>query len=117
MIVFAVDDLMFTSKITTAAKQLGVSVVVERTAEAVLDRIHALRPRLVVFDLNSARVRPLETVASIKADPELAAVRTVGFVSHVQADLIAAARAAGMDEVLARSAFVAKLPQILKGQG
>lgn len=117
MIVFAVDDLMFTSKITTAAKQLGVPVVVERTAEAVLDRVHALRPGLVVFDLNSARVRPLETVASIKADPELAAVRTVGFVSHVQADLIAAARAAGMDEVLARSAFVAKLPQILKGQG
>lgn len=117
MIVFAVDDLMFTSKITTAAKQLGIPVVVERTAEAVLDRIHALRPGLVVFDLNSARVRPLETVASIKADHELAAVRTVGFVSHVQADLIAAARAAGMDEVLARSAFVAKLPQILKGQG
>lgn len=117
MILFAVDDLMFTSKITSTASQLGVPVVVERTAERVLERIRELRPRLVVFDLNSARVRPLETLASIKADLELASVRTVGYVSHMQGDLIAAAWAAGVDEVLARSAFVAKLPQILKGQG
>jgi len=42
-------------------------------------------------------------------------VPTVGFVSHVQANLIADARRAGVDQVLARSAFVTQLPQLLQG--
>jgi hypothetical protein len=37
----------------------------------------------------------------------------VGFVSHVRADLIDAARSAGVGEVLARSAFTARLAEIL----
>lgn len=39
----------------------------------------------------------------------------VGFVSHVDADTIAAAREAGITQVLARSRFVEVLPQLLKG--
>ena len=58
-------------------------------------------------------MRPIETIAAIKQDPALAATRTLGFVSHVQSDVIAAARQAGCDEVLARSAFTEKLPAIL----
>jgi len=38
----------------------------------------------------------------------------VGFVSHVQTETIAAARAAGIDEVMARSAFVARLATLLE---
>jgi CheY-like chemotaxis protein len=52
----------------------------------------------------------------MKADPALASIPTVGFVSHVQADLIDAARAAGVDDVLARSVFTARLAEILKGR-
>jgi hypothetical protein len=49
----------------------------------------------------------------MKDDPSLAAVPTVGFASHVDTALIAAARAAGVGEVLARSAFTARLAEIL----
>ena len=48
------------------------------------------------------------------ADPELAAIPTIGFVSHVQAELIDAAREAGVGEVMARSAFTARLADIIK---
>jgi hypothetical protein len=41
------------------------------------------------------------------------AIRTVGYVSHVDTGTIDAARAAGIDQVLARSAFVAQLGDIL----
>ena len=50
----------------------------------------------------------------MRSDPELAAIPTIGFVSHVQSDLIDAARAAGIGEVLARSAFTARLADIIK---
>ena len=63
-------------------------------------------PPLVIFDLNSAKLQPDETVTALKDDPSCASMRTLGFVSHVDTDTIAAARAAGIDQVLARSAFV-----------
>jgi len=114
MILAAVDDLMFASKISTAARQLGVDVVFARSSEEVLHHARSLRPQLAIFDLNSRRVDPLATIAALKADSELAGVRTLGFVSHVQTEIIDAARRAGIDEVLARSAFSARLGEILR---
>ena len=113
MIVCAIDDLMFSIRISTAAKSLQADVYFERSAEKLLDTIREKRPSLVIFDLNSARMRPLDAIASLKRDPDLATIRTLGYVSHVDAATIDAARAAGIDQVLARSAFVNQLGDIL----
>jgi len=113
MILCVVDDLMFSVKISTAAKAAGVEVAFERSPDRVLARIRTDRPSLVIFDLNGARLAPIETIRAIKADAALRDTRTLGYVSHVQTDVIAAARAAGCDEVLARSAFSASLGSIL----
>jgi DNA-binding NarL/FixJ family response regulator len=116
MIVCVIDDLMFSIKISSAAKTIGgIDLFFERSPDMVLSRIREKRPSLVIFDLNSARMNPLDALAAIKADPELSGIRTLGFVSHVDAETIAAARAAGIDQVLARSAFAAQLPAILTG--
>ena len=49
----------------------------------------------------------------MKRDPELASIRTLGFVSHVHTDLIDAARHAGIDDVMPRSAFAGQARRIL----
>ena len=113
MILCIVDDLIFSVKISTAAKALGAPVFFERSPEMVLPRIREKQPALVIFDLNSAKLRPLDAIAQMKTDPGLRGIRTLGYVSHVQTDVIAAARAAGIDEVLARSAFSERLGEIL----
>ncbi len=115
MIVCVLDDMIFSVKIHTAAKQLGVDVYFERKPEAVLDSVRAKQPRLVILDLNSRKMAPMEVIAAIKADPALAAVRTLGYVSHVDAEAVAAARAAGVDQVMARSAFSERIGDILTG--
>ena len=52
------------------------------------------------------------TVAALRAAwPEL---RVIGFVSHVHAERIRDARAAGATEVMARSAFVNGLQDLLR---
>jgi PleD family two-component response regulator len=104
---------MFTSKIKTTAGLLGVPVTFARSRDLALTEMRRTTPTLVIFDLNSGRTDPLGTVAAMKSDPALAGIPTVGFVSHVQTDLIDAARRAGVDEIMARSAFTAQLPQIL----
>jgi CheY-like chemotaxis protein len=113
MVLCVVDDLLFSVKISTAAKSLGVDIYFERAAENVIPRIREKAPDLVIFDLNSAKLRPMQAVAEMKADPALKGIRTLGYVSHVQTDTINAARAAGIDQVLARSAFAERLAEIL----
>ena len=113
MVLVAVDDLLFSSKIRATAKQAGVELTFARTPEDVLSQARMSKPALVIFDLNSAKTDPLATIAALKADPTLAVIRTVGFASHVHTDLIAAARKAGADQVLPRSAFAGNLADIL----
>jgi CheY-like chemotaxis protein len=113
MILCLLDDLMFSVKIKTAAKALGAEVYFERSPGSALETIRAKAPALVIFDLDSVKMKPVDTVAAMKADAALREIPTLGFVSHVHADTIAAARAAGIDQVLARSAFVERLGSIL----
>ena len=113
MIVAVLDDLMFSSKIKTAATQLGVPVVFARSTESALTEMRKTAPTLVILDLNNPRTNPLGIVSAMKQDAALAAIPTLGFASHVQTDVINAARQAGVGEVLARSAFTQQLAEIL----
>ena len=117
MILAVLDDLMFTSKIKTAATQLGVAVMFARSKDAALVAMRTGAPTLVILDLNNPRVDPLGIVAAMKQDAALASIRTLGYASHVQTDVIDAARQAGVGEVLARSAFTTQLGEILTRQG
>ncbi len=104
---------MFTSKIRAAAKPLGLTVQIARSRDAALTEMRATPPSLVIFDLNNPRTDPLGIVAAMKGDVALATIRTVGFVSHVQTDVIEASRRAGVDDVMARSAFSERISDIL----
>ena len=113
VILAILDDLMFTSKIKLAASQIGVPVGFARSADSALAEMRKNPPALVILDLNNPRTDPLGTVAAMKADAKLAGIPTLGFVSHVDTVTIDAARQAGVGDVLARSAFVQRLPEIL----
>ena len=116
MILAILDDLLFTSKIRTTAGQLAAPVTFARSKADALSGMQTSRPSLVIIDLNNPRTDPLGIVAAMKADPALADIPTIGFASHVQTDVIDAARRAGVGEVLARSAFSAQVGEILTKQ-
>ena len=113
VILAILDDLMFTSKIRSAATHAGVRSRSHDRPQAALEQMRAKPPSLVILDLNNPRTDPLGTIAAMHADPALAAIPTVGYVSHVDTATIEAARAAGVGEVMARSAFTNGLPEIL----
>jgi CheY-like chemotaxis protein len=117
MVLAVLDDLMFMSKIRASARRLGVPVAIARSSEGALENMRNQAPSLVIFDLSNPRTDPLGTVALMKADPMLERIPTVGFAGHTQVDLIEAARAAGVDNVLTRGAFAERLPEILAKLG
>jgi DNA-binding response OmpR family regulator len=110
----AVEDLLFRSKISETASHLGIEASFPRNPEKLLAAVREFPPDLLILDLNSARFEPLALLRSVKSETEN--VTTVGFLSHVQKDLAVAAREAGCDRVVARSAFTKNLPQILAGR-
>jgi len=113
MIVCAIDDLLFSIKIKEVAKHRGIDIYFERSADRIVETVRDKQPALVIFDLNSAKLAPMDAIRAMKADASLAHVKTLGYVSHVDSTTIAAARDAGVDEVLARSAFAMRLGEIL----
>jgi CheY-like chemotaxis protein len=110
----AVDDLFFGAKILETAERLNVPLALVRSPGELVEKARAFRPDLVIVDLNAEGCRPLEALRQVKADPELKDTPVLGFYSHVQHELKAAAAEAGCDRILARSAFTAQLPDILR---
>ena len=105
MIAAFVDDFFFRSKIQATASATGAVVSFLRdTSDPSLSGA-----RLAIVDLDAPAA--VETITALAAaHPDL---RLVGFVSHVNADRIRDARAAGPVDVMARSAFVTALPSLL----
>ncbi|HUE86682.1 MAG TPA: response regulator [Vicinamibacterales bacterium] len=114
MILVVADDLLFRSKISTAARALGVVVRAATTPDAALERAREDHPTLVLIDLDGQRPAPFEVLQRFSEDAALRELKTIGFVSHVHADLVRRARELGIGSVMARSAFVAELASLLE---
>jgi DNA-binding NarL/FixJ family response regulator len=105
-----VDDLFFQAKMMETARHVGVPLRVFSSGAALVEAAAAQAPALVLVDLN-ARQGALEGLKQLCAAGQ---APVVAFLSHVQTDLAAQARAAGCQQVLPRSQFTAELAEILR---
>jgi DNA-binding NarL/FixJ family response regulator len=104
------DDLFFQLKVAETAKQLGIEFKVASNPDALFTLLDP-PTKLVIVDLNS-RNQPVATIERLRATQK--ELRVVAFLSHVQTELAAQARAAGCLEVMPRSVFTQNLPAILQ---
>src|SRR2546421_10680911 len=105
MILALVRDLLFASKIMSAARARGVPVKIIRDANTLPQETGT---RLLV-DLNQPSA--LEAAVQWRLTHGR---QVIGFVSHVDADTIARAREGGIDQILTRGQFVQQLDQLLQ---
>jgi hypothetical protein len=103
-----IRDLMFSSRVLGAAKELGTAVKLVRDPAQLLAGAEAAPGARLIVDLN------LEGAIDAAAAWKSATGGTVaGFVSHVDSETIRRARDAGIDRVMPRSQFVQVLPELL----
>lgn len=105
MILAAVPDLLFRTRIAEAARAQSVEIRFAREPEALA--ADAPFASLVLVDLDGASYA-VEAVR--RAAPE---VRIVGFYSHVHEERRERALAAGCTEVLPRGQFVRRIAEIV----
>ncbi len=113
-ILAVVDDLLFTVKISDAAKRAGLDAEFVKSEKDVLEKATHEKPLLIILDLNSNSVQPLDLISKLKGDGDLRHISLIGYLSHVQGELKQKAHEAGANIVMARSAFSQNLQQILK---
>jgi PleD family two-component response regulator len=113
-ILAVVEDLLFTVKISDAAKRAGLEVEFVKSERDVLEKAANEKPLLIILDLNFNAVQPLKLISKVKSDGEMKQISVIGYLSHVQGELKQQAQDAGANMVMARSAFSQNLQQILK---
>ena len=106
-------DLIFTSKVTGTARELGHRVLVAGNTTLAAAMIEQWHPKVVFVDLGAGE---LVSTHALMAFQKAAGPATpfVAFGSHVDTAALAAAEAAGCDPVLPRSKFSAELPELIR---
>lgn len=107
-------DLLFTSKITGTARELGRRVLVAGNTALVADMIAQWRPKVIFVDLAAGALVSVSALTAFiaQAGPD---TTFIAFGSHVDTDALAAARAAGCQLVMPRSKFTTELVGLIEG--
>ena len=105
------DDLFVRARIETTARALGVDVAFAARAEL----LPAAGPPGATVLVDLAHPEAIETIRALALRPD--PPRVVAWGSHVDGERMTAAREAGATKVLARSAFTARLAEILRPDG
>jgi CheY-like chemotaxis protein len=106
------DDLMFASRITGTARSLGLTVKPVRSVDVLENLSRQEPPRCVIVDLANPGLSVPDLIQHLRETCS-PMPRIVAYGSHVDAAGLKAARDAGCDIVLPRSALVEQLPHKL----
>ena len=111
-IVLLTNDLMVASRIEGAAARAGVPFQSAANADDALSRGAANGATLFLVDLSTAPM-DITSIVGRAHSMTVPPPTIIGFGPHVHKERLAAARAAGCDEVLSRGQFFADLEAIV----
>lgn len=114
-ILVATADLFFVARIDSVANIVGASICRVSSLDELMAKLKIESVSKIIIDLEFKELNPVEAIALIKADKSLAGIPVIGYLSHAEmAEIGSAAKSAGCDFVMAKSAFSEKLPELLK---
>ena len=111
MLIYCCADLIFATKIGSTAQVLDLPARPARNPQMLADRLADSPVTRVFVDMDLGEVG-VAMIRQVKAHDTT--IQVVAFGAHVAVDLLAAAREAGADEVMARGRFTAILPDLLR---
>jgi len=137
IIIGFVADLLFAAKIGDIAERMGYQVIwldradlilqiepenfnaqladrITVTEWILLDQITRIHPALMIFDMSNNLIPWREWLPLLKSTSATRRIPVLCFGSHVDTQAFQVARSAGADAVLARSRFIADLPNLIQ---
>lgn len=113
VLLVAVDDLIFLSRIQQEAGRVGIPVEKVLSVVEVESKSQRGAPMLIV-DLNAEGFSAMDLVEAVRKLRTPTETKIIGFFSHVQQGLKQQAEKVGCDLVLPRSRFIEILHSLLR---
>ena len=108
------DDVFFSSKIESTAKDLDIGVTKVKNREEFLDKIEGKTIGLVIIDLASRKIDAEKVFAELKNSRKHGKVFCIGYLPHVERELAGKFREKGVDLVIPRSKFSREMSTIIE---
>ena len=102
-------DLLFSSRIESAATKARLEVALASTMEQLLNQLRQFTPRIVFLNLDQAEGELAGLEDYLRRDSP----KFVGYYSHTNTGLLEEAQRVGLSLVLPRGAFLSRLDGIL----
>ena len=113
-VLFLTHDLLFSSRVSGAARQAGVTVAVVGSLEQLREKLDASTVAILV-DLENRATDPTTIVTLSQGSTP--SPKTIAYGPHVKTELLDGARAAGFDVVLSRGEFDKQIRTLLQTLG
>jgi len=111
------SDLIFSAKIREAGLSPGAALEFAGTPEQYDAALQNFRIVLLLVDLHHPALGGAaahDLVRKLRASPKNKGAYAMAWGAHTEVDLLKGAERAGFDKVLARSAFVREMPEIVR---
>jgi PleD family two-component response regulator len=106
--------MFFASKIREAAKSAGVDIDFVKRPDGIIEKTGSDTPSVVIIDLNCKKIDTMELMRKIRNTEILKGVYAIGYLPHVEKDLMKKAYDAGYDTVLPRSLFSTRVREMFE---
>jgi DNA-binding NarL/FixJ family response regulator len=111
-VAFLTNDLLFSSRVMSLARQVGIDMKVVGARQAFLDQAAASECVLALIDLEHPAAAMKDLVRDLHRREN--APKIVAYGPHVKESLLGAAQEAGADSVLSRGQFDKQIGGILQ---
>lgn len=116
-LIVVVDDVEGTRLLAHAyLERLGWNVRVFSDAQAALDSLAIEAPEAMLIDVRMPGISGDRLATMVRAQPNLARIRLVGYTAHALPDELATLRASGFDEVLIKPVLMADMARAFPRQ-
>lgn len=105
-------DLIFTSKITGTAQELGYTIKTVGRFDLALSMVEQWTPRVVFVDLSAGDLVAPDTLAMYRR--HAIGSTFIAFGPHVDREALDMATVSGCEIVMPRSRFVNRLPELIR---
>ena len=114
-VVAVIDDLFFQAKVRTALQHLGLAAEIVPNGGRLQARLQGGGvPALVIVDLTLRGDDATALIRDLRAEEHGRSVPILAFGSHVAVEVQKQALQAGASQVVAKSAFAKRLPQLVR---
>ena len=114
IILVAVSDVFFYTKLRDALKPQGYLLEKARTQDEVSEKAGALRPAAVILNINDETLDAFKALEALKGDDRSKAIPVLAFANHEEVDNWKRAQQLGVTKIVSRNEFSSRTLELVQ---